>query len=72
MTTVQVVDPNQDYVHPDDQTQPTFEMIDSWVQTFHKSKYFKNLIVFNYFLVRLTFLRLYNSPLRLYEVLKLA
>ena len=26
MTTVQVVDPIQDYVHPDDQTQPTFEM----------------------------------------------
>ena len=26
--------PIQDYVHPDDQTQPTFEN-DSWVQTFH-------------------------------------
>ena len=42
MTTAQVVEtsvtvnnnsPIQDYVHPDDQTQP-FE-IDSWVQTFH-------------------------------------
>ena len=42
MTTTQVVEtsvtvnynsPIQDYVHPDDQTQPTFEM--TRVQTFH-------------------------------------
>ena len=45
MTTAQVVEtsvtvsnnsPIQDYVHPDDQTQPTFEN-DSWVQTFHST-----------------------------------
>ena len=45
MTTAQVVEtsvtvnnnsPIRDYVHPDDQTQPTFEY-DSWVQTFHNS-----------------------------------
>ena len=44
MTTAQVVEtsvtvnnnsPIQDYVHPDDQTQPTFEMTPK-VQTFHK------------------------------------
>jgi len=29
--------PIQDYVHPDDQTQPTFES-DSWVQTFHTKR----------------------------------
>ena len=27
----------QDYVHLDDQTQPTFEMTPAWVQTFHKA-----------------------------------
>ena len=27
--------PIQDYVHPDDHTQPTYENTDSWVQTFH-------------------------------------
>ena len=27
--------PIQDYVHPDDQTQPTFENYDSRAQTFH-------------------------------------
>ena len=45
MTTAQSVEtsvtvnnnsPIQDYVHPDDQTQPTF---DSWVQTFHNEEY---------------------------------
>ena len=44
MTTAQVVEtsvtfnnnsPIQDYVHPDDQTQPTFEMTPGF-QTFHK------------------------------------
>ena len=44
MTTAQVVEtlvtvnnnsPIQDYVHPDDQSQPTFEMTPAWVQTFH-------------------------------------
>ena len=43
MTTAQVVEtsvivnnnPIQDYVHPDDHTQPTYEM-SSWVQTFLK------------------------------------
>ena len=43
MTTAQVVETSvtvnnnsliQDYVHPDDQTQPTFDLNDSWVQTF--------------------------------------
>ena len=43
MTTAQVVEtsvtvnnnsPIQDYIHPDDQSQPTFEM--TRVQTFHK------------------------------------
>ena len=31
--------PIQDYVHPDDQTQPTYENNDSWVQTFHNTMY---------------------------------
>ena len=47
MTTAQVVEtsvtvnnnsPIQDYVHPDDQTEPTLILYfwnDSWVQTFH-------------------------------------
>ena len=44
MTTAQVVEtsvtvnnnsPIQDYVHPDDQTAPTYFWNDSWVQTFH-------------------------------------
>ena len=46
MTTVQVVEtsvtvnnnsPIQDYIHPDDHTQPTYEM-SSWVQTFLKKR----------------------------------
>ena len=81
MTTVQVVEtpvsvnnnsPIQEYVRSPGRSNSTYFWNDSWVQTFHKSKYFKKLIVFNYFLARLTFLRLYNFPLRLYEVLKLA
>ena len=44
MTTAQIVEtsvtvnnniPIQDYVHPDDQIQPTFDMILVWVQSFH-------------------------------------
>ena len=31
----QTTNPIQDYVHPDDQTQPTNFWNDSWVQTFH-------------------------------------
>ena len=27
--------PIQDYVHPDDRTQPTYEINDSWVQIFY-------------------------------------
>ena len=45
MTTAQVVEtsvtvndsPIQDYIHPDDHTQPTCE-INSWVQTFLKKR----------------------------------
>ena len=34
--------PIQDYVHPDDQTQPTFEM----TQTFHRTRIFNYKISF--------------------------
>ena len=34
--TVNNISPIQDYVHPDDQTQPTFEMIPGF-KPFHKS-----------------------------------
>ena len=36
MVTVNNNGPIQDYVHPDDQTQPTFEMTPGLVQTFHR------------------------------------
>ena len=44
MTTPQVVEtsvnvnnsPIQDYIHPNDHAQPTYEMTPAWAQTFHK------------------------------------
>ena len=51
MTTAQVVEtsvtvnnnsPIQDYVYPDDQTQPAYFWNDSWVQTFHNKSNAKN------------------------------
>ena len=50
MTTTQVVEtsdtvnnsPIQDYVHPDNHTQPTYEMV--WVQTVHRINYYRQLL----------------------------